>query len=262
MSGYEAEVREAARILAGARHAVALTGAGVSTPSGIPDFRGPQGLWRRVDPEVFSIDYFLSDPAEPWKVFAQLYDEMSGVKPNPAHYALAALEEAGVLKAVITQNIDGLHRAAGSRRVIEIHGSAVHAVCLDCGHRIPLSDAVEEARKGRIPRCPRCGGLLKPDVTFFGEPLPEKALREALDLAWSSDVMLVAGSSLVVSPANQLPQITKMRGGRLIIVNMGETTLDHIADVKIDAPVEEALPELCAETLKLLSLDASPCKRP
>ncbi len=261
MGGYYEELREAARILAGARHAVALTGAGVSTPSGIPDFRGPMGLWKRVDPEVFSIDYFLSEPSEPWRVFAHLYEEMSGVKPNPAHYALAALEEAGVLKAVITQNIDGLHQAAGSRRVIEIHGSTVHAVCLDCGYRIPLSEAVEEARRRGVPRCPRCGGLLKPDVTFFGEPLPEKALREALDLAWNSDVMLVAGSSLVVLPANQLPQITKMRGGRLIIVNMGETMLDHLADVKIDGPVEKVLPDLCSETLQLLGLDADACKR-
>lgn len=262
LAGSEALVGEAARILAGARHAVALTGAGVSTASGIPDFRGPRGLWRRVDPEVFSIDYFLSSPMEAWRVFAGLYRKLGGVKPNPAHYALAALEAAGVLKAVITQNIDGLHQAAGSRRVVEIHGSAVHAVCLECGYRVPLSDAVREAEEGRVPRCPRCGGILKPDVTFFGEPLPEKALMEALSLAWRSDVMLVAGSSLAVSPANQLPQITKMRGGKLIIVNVGETMLDHLADVKIEAPVEEALPAICEETLKLIGENPEGCRGP
>ena len=249
-------------MLASSRRAVALTGAGVSTASGIPDFRGPRGLWRRVDPDIFTIDRFLEEPMESWRVFVEMYESMRGVRPNPAHYALAVLEREGVLVAVITQNIDGLHQAAGSRRVVEIHGSARWAVCLNCGHRVPLGEAVEEARRGRLPRCPRCGGLLKPDVTFFGEPLPEAALREALELAASSDAMLVAGSSLVVSPANQLPQIAKLRGARLVIANAGETMLDHLADVKVEGPVEVTLPLICRETLRLLGRDPAACPEP
>ncbi len=255
-------VREAVRALLGASHAVALTGAGVSTPSGIPDFRGPRGLWRSVDPDLFTLDYFLEDPSGSWRVFAGLYRGLRGVKPNPAHYALAAMEEEGVVRAVVTQNIDGLHQAAGSRMVVEIHGSARDAVCLECGYRAPLDWAVAEAEARGYPRCPRCGAPMKPSVTFFGEPLPEAALREALELAWRSDVMLVAGSSLAVSPANQLPLIVKERGGRLVIVNLGETMLDHLADVKVEAPVEEALPEICEEALAALDADPGKCRGP
>ncbi len=253
------DVREAARILVEAEHAIALTGAGVSTPSGIPDFRGPEGLWKRIPPRLFEIGYFLSHPEESWRVFLQLYDSMRGVKPNPAHYALAALEEAGVLKAVITQNIDGLHQAAGSRNVIELHGSLREAVCVQCGYRVGLEEAVEEARRKGVPRCPRCGGVLKPDVVFFGEPLPTSELLRAFQLARESDAVLVAGSSLYVTPANQVPVIAKEHGARVIVVNMGDIALPWVADVFIRGRVEEVLPMLCRETLSMLGRDPSRC---
>jgi len=260
MSAEAGDVYErVARMLLEAKHVIAFTGAGISTPSGIPDFRGPQGLWRRVDPELFDIAYFITDPLPAWRVFLDLYRMSVNVKPNAAHYALAALEGAGVVRAVITQNVDGLHQRAGSRRVIELHGSPGTAICLSCGRRYPIEYAIEQVERGEVPRCPECGGLLKPDVVFFGEPLPERALREAIGLAYESDLALVAGSSLVVRPANEIPWIVKSRGGKLVIVNLGETMMDRIADVKIEEDVQEALPKICEATLELLGEDTRSC---
>lgn len=255
-------VKEMAEALTKAKHAIALTGAGISTASGIPDFRGPRGLWRRVDPEVFNIEYFLADPLTSWRHYLSLHRATAEARPNPAHYALAALEKAGIIKAIITQNVDGLHQAAGSKHVVEIHGNGSRARCLSCGRTFPIEDALREVEKGGIPRCPHCGGILKPDVTFFGEQLPEEALSAALELAWRSDAILVAGSSLVVSPANQIPLIVKQRGGFLGIVNLGPTTLDELADLKIEAPVERVLPEICRAALSSWnqeSLSAGEC---
>jgi NAD-dependent deacetylase len=251
-----------ARLLLEAKHAIAFTGAGISTPSGIPDFRGPQGLWKRVDPELFDITYFITDPMPAWRAFLELYRMTSEAKPNAAHYALAALEEAGIVKAVITQNVDGLHQRAGSKRVVELHGNSGAVVCLSCGRRYPLDYAIKQVERGEVPRCPECGGLLKPDVVFFGEPLPERALREAIELAYKSDLVLVVGSSLVVRPANEIPWIVKTRGGRLVIVNLGETAMDHIADIKIEEDVKEALPRICEATLRLLGRDTKRCWGP
>ncbi len=252
METLKEKIRKAARLLANARHAIALTGAGISTPSGIPDFRGPQGLWKRIPPSVFHIDYFRENPEESWKVFLELYESMKNVKPNPAHYALADLERYGIIKAVITQNIDGLHQAAGSKNVIELHGSLKHAVCLNCGYKTPLEEAIRMAKQSGVPRCPRCGTVLKPDVVFFGERLPLEAIEEALRQAAISDLVLVVGSSLAVTPANQIPLIAKHHGAKIIIVNLGETLQDHIADVKIEAPVEKALPQIAKETIALV----------
>ncbi|MCE4601016.1 MAG: NAD-dependent deacylase [Desulfurococcales archaeon] len=254
-------VKRAAEILASSTHAIAFTGAGISTPSGIPDFRGPSGLWRRISPEVFEISYFRRHPEEAWRVFIELYKSIKGVKPNPAHYALAYLERIGVVKHVITQNIDRLHQAAGSRNVIELHGSIGYAVCLDCRRRIKLEEAIAIAEKGR-PRCPYCGGLLKPDVVFFGETLPLEALERAFDIARTSDAVLVAGSSLYVAPARYVPLIAKESGARIIIVNMGHVYGREIADIYLEAPVEEALPEICAETARLLGEDPRGCRSP
>ncbi len=245
------EIRRVAELLANSRNAIALTGAGISTPSGIPDFRGPRGLWKRIPPRLFDISYFKSHPEESWRVFLELYDSMRGVKPNPAHYALAELEKHGIIKVIITQNIDGLHQEAGSRKVIELHGNLKNAICIKCGHRIPLIEAIKQARTGRVPRCPKCNGLLKPDVVFFGERLPLEAINEALKHAVEADLVLVAGSSLWVSPANQIPLIAKEHGAKIIIVNIGETRFDWIADVRIKAPVEEVLPLISKETLKI-----------
>jgi NAD-dependent deacetylase len=256
LGGKWPECREAGRALAMSRHAIALTGAGVSTPSGIPDFRGPQGLWSRVDPELFHISYFMADPLTVWKLYMELYRVLERAKPNRAHRSLAILEKAGLLKAVITQNIDGLHQKAGSMNVVELHGNGFNARCTRCGKTYPITSIIERAlEENEPPRCPRCGGLLKPDVVFFGETLPEEALRRALGLAWKSDLILVAGSSLAVSPANQLPWIVKRRGGVVIIVNLGETYFDKEADIKIEGPVEEVLPCICSEALKAANGD-------
>lgn len=251
-------IRKAAEILAGASHAIALTGAGVSTASGIPDFRGPRGLWRLVDPELFSIDYFHADPLTVWRHYASLYRAIRGARPNPSHYALSGLEAMGVVKAVITQNIDGLHQKAGSRRVVELHGNAFRARCTSCGAVYGIEWALEQLAGG-TPRCSRCGGLLKPDVVFFGEPLPMAALNEALRLAFQSDAILVAGSSLAVSPANRIPVIVKRRGGKLVIVNMGATMLDGEADVKIEGATERALPAICKRVAEIVGSDKTLC---
>ncbi len=246
------EVEEAARLLASARYAIVFTGAGVSTESGIPDFRGPQGLWKRVDPELFTIDYFYENPGHVWRLFLELFLNKMDAKPNPAHYAIAELERMGVVKAVITQNVDGLHQAAGSRNVIELHGNLRYAVCMSCGRRIPLSEAVRKAREGEIPpRCPHCGGVLKPDVVFFGEPLPREELERAFSEAEKADVVLVVGSSLVVYPAAYIPELALQKGAKLIIVNMEPTRLDHLAHVVIRGKAGEVLP-LIVERVKAL----------
>jgi len=245
--------KRVAEELVSSEFAVVLTGAGVSTASGIPDFRGPQGLWRVVDPSLFEITYFYRNPLESWRLFAARFGSLREVKPNPAHLAIARLEQMGLVKAVITQNIDGLHQAAGSRRVIELHGNARYAVCTECGRKYPIEDALKAVSEGRLPTCPVCGGLLKPDVIYFGEPLPPDALQEAFTLAENSDLFMVVGSSLAVSPANQLPVVAKSRRAKLIIVNVGETMLDDIADVKVEAPVERFMPMVCAIAEDMLS---------
>ncbi len=255
-------VKMAAEILASSRHAIALTGAGISTASGIPDFRGPRGLWRKVPSYKFSIDYFLQHPKEVWQLYYERFKALSHVKPNPGHYAIAALEKAGLLKAVITQNIDGLHQAAGSKNVVELHGTFKRARCLVCGKTYPIEYALEKVKEGELPRCKECGGILKPDVVMFGEPLPAEAISKAIFHAERSDVILVAGSSLYVSPANQIPVIVKSRGGRVIIVNLGEVFIQGIADIMINGRTEEVLPLLCSETLTLLGKDTGGCMGP
>ncbi len=241
MSGIE----KIASWISKARCTVALTGAGISTPSGLPDFRGPKGLWRRVDPSKFELDYFLDRPDEIWMLFVEHFLPHEELEPNPAHLALARLEEIGKLCAVVTQNVDGLHQRAGNRRVVEIHGNLRYAVCMSCGARHELSMAVSEVRRTkRAPRCPSCGGLLRPDVVFFGEPLPKDALMESFSLASSSDLFLAIGTSLAVSPANQLPLEAKRRGARLVIINEGPTEIDDMADIVIRGRLEMLMPEI------------------
>lgn len=236
-------IEEVASLIATAKCVVALTGAGVSTASGIPDFRGPHGVWRRVDPEKFEIEYFHRNPDEVWDLFIRYLMPTFDVKPNPAHYALAELERMGKLCAVITQNVDMLHQAAGSGKVIELHGALRNAVCTECGWRRPLSEAIRQYA-GAAPKCDKCGAVLKPDVVFFGEPLPRDALQEAISLAEVADVFLAVGTSLAVYPANQLPLVAKKRGAKLVIINDGETYYDLYADYVLRGKVEEILPAL------------------
>ena len=239
-------VRRAAELLAGARRGVALTGAGVSAESGIPTFRGEGGLWTKYDPvKVSSIESFLADPASYWSVSKERGRVALAARPNAGHLALAQLEAAGHLAAVVTQNTDGLHQAAGSRRVIELHGSGRMVECLTCGRREPRADVQERLETEMPPRCLQCGGtLLKPTVVLFGEAMPVPAVEEAFELAAAADVMVVAGSSLVVFPAADVPLVALRAGAAMIVVNAEPTPLDRYAEVVIHGRSGEVLPEI------------------
>jgi NAD-dependent deacetylase len=223
---------------------VVLTGAGVSVPSGIPDFRSPQtGLWANVDPmEVAHISVWRREPARFWGFYGQRFASLEGKRPNGAHRALAALEASGRVEAVITQNIDGLHREAGTRELIEVHGSIATASCLADGRRYPLAEvrARLEADPEGIPRC-ECGAPLKPDVVLFGEMLDAAAIGRATDLALGADLMIVVGSSLEVHPVAGLPELTLAAGGDLAIVTRSPTPFDRHATVRLDGDVVDEL---------------------
>jgi NAD-dependent deacetylase len=233
-----------ADLLRGSQRAVALTGAGISVPSGIPDFRSPgSGLWENHDPmEVAHIDAWRRDPDRFWSFYSQRFATLTDKRPNEAHLALAELERRGLIRGVITQNIDRLHRKAGTRRLIEVHGSIEWSVCMSCGARVEIDGvlALLDAGDG-APRCPTCGAPLKPEVVLFGELLPERALAEAQDLAMAADLMLCVGSSLEVYPVAGLPAMTRGGGGRLALITQGRTPYDGDADVKLDGDVVEEL---------------------
>ena len=241
-------IERAAELMTGAHTGVALTGAGISAESGIPTFRGAGGLWSQYDPvKVASIDNFLQDPSAYWKVAKERGPAVLAARPNPGHHALAALERAGHLIAVVTQNTDGLHQDAGSRRVIELHGSGRTVRCLDCGWRESRAEVQARLESEMPPRCKVCGGVfLKPTVVLFGEAMPVPAVEEAFALARAADVMLVVGSSLVVYPAANIPSAAVERGAALIVVNAEPTPLDRIAEVVIRGRAGEVLPELAA----------------
>lgn len=221
-------------LLKNASHAVAFTGAGVSTLSGIRDFRGKNGLYKQPETEkMFDTDLFLRDPSVYYRLAKDFVYGLDEKQPCVVHRVLADWERRGILSAVITQNIDLLHQKAGSRRVIEVHGSPRFHFCLRCGAREPFEAVAGTARRGEVPLCPECGGVLKPEITFFGDPLPEEALRMALEEASASDLMLVLGSSLTVFPAATLPDLTLKNGGRLIVVNDQPTRADAAAALRL-----------------------------
>ncbi len=235
---------ELARRLGAARSVVALTGAGISVPSGIPDFRSPgTGLWANVDPmQVAHIDAWRADPARFWEFYGERFAGLRTKAPNGAHAALVALERRGLLDAVITQNIDMLHRRAGTRELVEVHGTIEHSVCLVDGSRHDLDDVLERlhAAGDGIPRCDD-GHPLKPDVVLFGELLPEEALQRAYDLASGADVLLCVGSSLEVHPIAQLPGVTQAAGGAVALVTAGPTPWDARAVAKLSGDVVDEL---------------------
>ena len=242
------EVERLAELLGRSRRAVALTGAGVSVPSGIPDFRTPQtGLWANVDPiEVAHIDVFEREPERFWSYYRPRFSTLGDKEPNRAHAALAELERRGLIEGVITQNIDRLHRAAGSENVIEVHGSIETSSCTACGASFGL-DAIDDLFDERgVPLCAACGGAVKPDVVLFGELLPEEAMAQATELAEGAEVMLCVGSSLAVHPVAGLPQLTLDAGGRLAIVTKGETPYDSEAELKLEGEVDAELTALLA----------------
>lgn len=237
-------IERAAAILRESRRIVALTGAGISRPSGIPDFRGEGGLWRLADPmAVASLRGFQADPRRFYAWFRPLLDVFAAARPNPAHLALARLERAGHLRAVITQNIDGLHQSAGSREVYELHGHMRSATCVECDRQAPARRLIERARRGEIPRC-SCGGAFKPDIVLFDEMLPRGLYWLALHALDSCDTLIVAGTSLEVAPVCELPLPALRRGARLIVVNQEPTYLDDRAEVVLREDVAEALPAI------------------
>jgi NAD-dependent deacetylase len=236
--------RRLAELIGSARSVVALTGAGISVPSGIPDFRSPgTGLWEKVDPmEVAHISVWRRDPGLFWSFYGQRFTLLEGKRPNGAHRALVALEQAGRLDAVITQNIDGLHRAAGTRELVEVHGSIATASCLGDGRRYPLEETRRrlDADPEGIPRCD-CGAPLKPDVILFGELLDEAAIGRASDLAAGADLMLAIGSSLEVHPAAGLPELTLAAGGQVAVITRSATPFDRVAAVRLGGDVVDEL---------------------
>jgi NAD-dependent deacetylase len=238
------DVERLAALIRDARSVVALTGAGVSVPSGIPDFRSPgTGLWEKVDPmEVAHMDVFRRDPERFWSFYGDRFATLRTKEPNGAHRALVELERRGRLDAVVTQNIDQLHRRAGSRELIEVHGSIATCSCLACGARFELDDARERlaADPAGVPRCD-CGSPLKPDVVLFGELLDEERMRRAFALAAAADVLLCVGSSLEVYPVAGLPQVTLRSGGAVAIVTQGPTPFDADAAVRLGGDVVEEL---------------------
>ena len=249
MSVVSTDSERVADLLRSSERAVVLTGAGISVPSGIPDFRTPgTGLWENVDPmEVAHIDAWRRDPDRFWSFYGQRFASLTNKVPNEAHHAIAELERRGLVRGVITQNIDRLHRLAGSRHLIEVHGSIEWSICMDCRGKLPIDRVVEllEAGEG-APECPACMVPLKPDVVLFGELLPESALAEAHALAMDADLMLCVGSSLEVYPVAGLPAITSGAGGRLVLVTQGPTPYDRDAEVKLDGDVVEELQAVLA----------------
>ena len=246
-----------AELIAESRSVVALTGAGISVPSGIPDFRSPHtGLWSQVDPmEVAHIDVFRRDPKRFWAFYGERFQALGPMRPNPAHAALVALERAGRLDGVITQNIDRLHEAAGTRELVEVHGSIGHCDCPVCGIRYPLTDvqARRAADPDGIPRCD-CEAPLKPEVVLFGEMLPPGAWTAAERLAAGADLIICIGTSLEVHPVAGLPELTLASGGRLAIVTRSETPLDRLATVRCGGDVAQELSAVVAA----LGLPAAP----
>lgn len=236
-----------ARLVADARYMVALTGAGVSTASGVPDFRSPEtGLWARMDPStVATIDAFRSDPARFWSFYAARFAGLTAAEPNPAHFALARLESLGYLRGLVTQNIDRLHAKAGSLSIAEVHGSVAEARCLSCGAVYPGTRvlAALERAPDSIPACD-CGMPLKPGVVLFGENLPENEMGRALEWAGRADLMIVVGTSLQVWPVAGLPEVTRAAGGSVVILNDSATPFDDQAEVIERSPVECSLPAL------------------
>ncbi len=240
----EANFKKAADLIKNSKNLIALTGAGHSVESGIPDFRGKDGLWSRYDPMVYAhIEMFRRHPEKSWEMLAEMQELTGNAKPNAAHYALAKLEELGYLKAIITQNVDNLHQEAGNKKVIEFHGNDKHLECLDCGR---IYDAGEfRISKKAMPVCKDCQSILKPTVVFFGEAIPHAALMESMMLAQKADVVMVVGTSAQVYPAASIPYNAKEHGASVIEMNLEETTLSRsITDIFIQGLLGTTLPEL------------------
>jgi NAD-dependent deacetylase len=239
---------ELAALIRGNQPCVALTGAGVSTESGIPDFRSPTGIWAEFDPlEYATLGAFEADPEKVWRFYAPRFSMLTDAEPNAAHRALTELERSGLLQAVITQNIDRLHSRAGSAEVVEVHGSIRTSTCPACAAQYALDDVLGLLEEGDgAPRCAGCGAVLKPNVVFFDEMLPEDAIDRAYALAREARLLLVVGSSLEVLPVAELPLVTLEAGGKLAVVNEGPTSVDGRAELRLEGKAGEVLGETVA----------------
>jgi NAD-dependent deacetylase len=243
-------LEKAARLLVASHYAIAMTGAGVSVESGIPPFRGPGGLWTKYgEPPMDGYQRFLADPKGYWlerlTAPSEIVRALAEAQPNAGHYAMVELERAGVLRHLITQNIDNLHRAAGHQRVAEIHGNAQLLRCIGCGQRY-APEAVAIIQEALPPRCPACDAIIKADTVHFGEPIPPDVLEVCFRETRQADCMLVAGTSAQVYPAASFPQVLKERGGTLIEINLYETPLTPLADCSLQGPFAELLPAILA----------------
>jgi NAD-dependent deacetylase len=242
------EAAKLARLIRGNQPCVVLTGAGVSTESGVPDFRSPSGIWAQFDPrEYATLGAFRRDPEKVWRFYAPRFAMLTDAEPNPAHLALAELERGGLVQAIVTQNIDLLHRRAGSGDVIEVHGSIRTSSCPDCGSVYPLAEVVPLIEAHGAPPCPACGAILKPDVVFFDELLPEDAMMRAVELAEQAGLLLVVGSSLEVYPVADLPRSTLAAGGKVAVVNRTPTWVDGRASLVLRESAGKALAGAVAE---------------
>ena len=239
-------IEQLAQLVIESKRTVVFTGAGISTESGIPDFRSPGGIWSRYDPEDFTIQKFLSGPAARkriWKMSAES-GLLTAAEPNPAHYAIAKLHNLGRLDCVITQNIDNLHQKAGvpEDKVFELHGNMRWVVCLSCRRRFPMPEVLQKIKEGiEGPDCPDCQGILKPGAVFFGEALPQETLREATRRSQNCDLFIVIGSTLAIYPAAYMPAYARDAGARLAIVNLTPTPLDHYATVVVQGGAGEIM---------------------
>jgi NAD-dependent protein deacetylase/lipoamidase len=249
-------IQKAAQMIMEAFQVVALTGAGCSEESGIPDFRSPGGLWTRYDPILYgSYESFATHPERFWEMAKELNPTLENANPNPAHYTLAELEELGKCKAVITQNIDNLHQRAGSKLVLELHGTHRTGHCLTSHHEFSLEEMHELSQNNTVvPRCPDDGGAIKPDVVLFGEPLDARVLSRSAELAATSDLMLIVGCSLEVYPAAALPDYTKRRDGKLIIFNTVPTYNEDEADLICYGKAGQTLPAVLQAYQRLVGI--------
>ena len=245
-------IRKASELLLNSKHAIVLTGAGISTESGIPDFRGESGIWEKYKPEIYgTIESFLRDPSKFWKMAEDIAPTLFNAEPNPGHYAIASLEKMNIIKATITQNVDELHQKAGSIIVYEVHGNINRFTCLGCRASYNKEQVLRKVKKEKSPGCNYCGAPLKPSVVLFGEQLPNFEKYMSIDLAKKSDVMLIAGSSLTVAPICDLPLYTLREGGKIIIINDDQTDLDDRAEVVINHKTGTILPLIVEEIKKI-----------
>lgn len=241
-------LRNAADHIRDARTTFAFTGAGISVESGIPPFRGPGGVWSKHDPALFEMSYFRRNPEASWRLIRELfYERFNTVKPNKAHIALAELEAAGLLTTIVTQNIDGLHQKAGNTHVLEYHGSTSRVQCMSCRSKYPTESVSLDTLP---PKCPDCGGVLKPDIVFFSEGIPDDVHREATQLARSADVLIVVGTTGEIQPAGRIPWVAHHNGATVIEINPNESAYTYKAtDIYLEGKAGKMLPELLEAVL-------------